>query len=396
MAMVIEARRIFTAAAGEVLDDGVIVVDDDGRITGVGRRGEVEAPATAERFQARDQTAVPGLIDMHAHVLSGTDDETREGLTVRTITDQVLRGVNNARRCVLNGTTTIRDAGARHEGIFRFKKAIEEGWVVGPRIIPAGQAIAMSGGHGYNAVAAEADGPDEVRKLVRQQLKAGAECIKIMATGGAGTAGERVQDLQLTGEEIRAATEETHKKGYRTLAHVTTAEGVLLAVEAGVDCIEHGLLLDEAAAREMARRGAYYDPTLEAYERIVRLGTSAGYYDYMISKAAAVLEPHRESVRLARAAGVRLVAGTDAGGHFWQLGDMADELARMVECDLSPEEALTAATRTAAECLEREADVGTLQAGRFGDVLLVDGDPLEDIGALKRVHAVFKGGVRLR
>jgi imidazolonepropionase-like amidohydrolase len=245
-------------------------------------------------------------------------------------------------------------------------------------------------------VAVEADGPDAVRRLVRLQLKRGAQCIKLMATGGAGTAGERVHDLQMTVEEMRAGVEEAHKKGFGTLAHVTTTEGVLLALEAGVDCIEHGLLLDEPAVTAMAARGTYYDPTMEAYERIVRLGTAAGYYEYMIGKAASVLDGHRRSLRLALAVGVKVVAGTDAGGHFWRLGDMAHELARMVECGMTPAQSLVAATRTGAECLGLSDDVGSLQSGRWGDVLVVDGNPLDDIQALERVWAVFKGGQRLR
>ena len=164
------------------------------------------------------------------------------------------------------------------------------------------------------------------------------------------------------------------------------------AIAAGIDSIEHGLVLNEDAVQAMSEHGVYLCPTLEAYERIVRLGPAAGYYDYMVPKAASVLEPHRASFRLALSAGVKMLAGTDAGGHFWQLGDLGDELERMVEAGMTAEAALLSATRTAAECLGWQEDVGALEAGRWGDILIVDGDPMQEIAAVKRVHAVFKGG----
>jgi len=392
MPTVIENGRIFTGSGAGIIEQGVVVIGDDGRIAAVGRSGAVQVPAGALRWPANGRTVLPGLIDMHAHVLCGTDAEAREGLNARTITDQTLRAVNNASRCVQAGITTVRDAGARSDGIFRIKHAIDQGVVLGPRIFPAGQAIAMSGGHGWNGVAVEADGPDEVRKEARQQLKAGALCIKLMATGGAGTAGERITDLQLSVDELRAGAEEAHKKGRHALAHVTNSDGVANAVAAGIDSIEHGLVLNEDAVQAMVEHGVYFCPTLEAYERIVRLGPAAGYYEYMVPKAASVLEPHRVSFRLALRAGVKMLAGTDAGGHFWRLGDLGDELERMVEAGMTAEAALLSATRTAAECLGWQEDVGLLEVGRWADILIVDGDPTEDITAVKRVYAVFKGG----
>jgi imidazolonepropionase-like amidohydrolase len=389
---VIEGGRVFTGVDSRVIENGVVVVGDDGKITAVGGKADVDIPKGADRVVVSGKTVLSGLIDMHAHVLAGTDVEAQEGLTVRTITDQTLRAVNNAKRCISFGVTTVRDAGARSPGIFRIKRAIDDWSLVGPRIVPSGQAIAMSGGHGWNGVAAEADGPDEMRRTARQQLKAGAECIKLMATGGAGTVGERVDDLQLTVDEMRAAVEEAHKKGRHVLAHVTNSKGVANVLEAGVDSIEHGLLLDDDAVAAMTRQNVYFCPTLEAYERIVRLGPKAGYYEYMVPKAAAVIEPHRESFRKTLRAGVKMIAGTDAGGHFWQLGDLADELARMVELGMTPEAAIVSATRTAAECLGYHDSLGTLQAGRWGDVLVVDGDPLDTIAALRHVHLVFKAG----
>jgi imidazolonepropionase-like amidohydrolase len=395
MATVIEGGRLFTAVDETIIEKGIVVIGDDGRIVAAGEAGTIKAPAGSHRIDASGGTILPGLIDMHAHVLAGTDAESREGLTVNTITDQTIRALDNARWCVLAGITTVRDAGARSNGIFRIKKAIDEGSAVGPRIFASGQAIAMTGGHGWNGVAVEADGADEVRKVSRQQLKSGAECVKLMATGGAGTAGERVDDLQLTVDEMRAACEEAHKKGKHVFAHVTNSQGTIEAIEAGVDSIEHGLIQNDEAIDAMVSSGAYLCPTLEAYERIVRLGPSAGYYDYMVPKALSVLEPHRESFKRALNAGVKIIAGTDAGGHFWPLGDLADEIARQVEFGMSEQASIISATRTAAECLGLADQVGSLALGSWGDVLVVGGNPFEDIGALKNPIAVIKGGTQL-
>jgi imidazolonepropionase-like amidohydrolase len=395
MTTVIEGGQVFTALDDTIIKNGIVVIGDDGKILEVGEVGSIKVPAGSNRIDASGGTILPGLIDMHVHVLAGTDAESREGLTVNTITDQTIRALDNARRSVLAGITTVRDAGARSNGIFRIQKAIDEGKVLGPRIFASGQAIAMTGGHGWNGVAVEADGADEVRKITRLQLKSGAECIKLMATGGAGTAGERVDDLQLTLAEMRAASEEAHKKGKHVLAHVTNSQGTIEAIEAGVDSIEHGLIQNDTAVDAMASSGAYLCPTLEAYERIVRLGPSAGYYEYMVPKATAVLEPHRDSFRRSLNAGVKIIAGTDAGGHFWPLGDLADEIARMVEFGMNERDAIVSATRTAAECLGLREEIGTLSAGGWGDVVVVGGDPFADIGVLKAPTAVVKSGRQL-
>jgi imidazolonepropionase-like amidohydrolase len=275
------------------------------------------------------------------------------------------------------------------------RQAIEAGWYPGPRIYCSGQALTMTGGHGWTTCGAEADGADGVRRLARQQFKNGADCLKLMTTGGAGSHNARLVDLQFTGEEIQAATEEAHKKGQHAMAHVSTADGVRLAVNSGVDCIEHGLILDEDAVALMARKGTYYDPTMFTYERIVREGHQRGYTPNQIERAREIAEPHRHSLKLALKAGLKIVAGTDAGFKGRLMQTLPDELATLVDCGMTPAAALMAATATAAECLGASELVGSLKPGSWGDVLLVEGNPLDDISALKKVWGVFKGGKRL-
>ena len=391
MAIVLRGGRVITGSDQGVFENGTVVIDN-GRITAVGAANEVEDPqGTFETINVKGRTILPGLIDMHTHVCPFTDAETREGINASTVTKSLLRAMENIRRSTASGVTTVRDMGAKHTGIFALQQAIDAGQIVGPRMLPAGAAIAMTGGHGYNSVANEADGPEAVRALAREQLMHGAECIKVMATGGAGTPGERVNDSQLTIEEMAAAIDEAHKKGKTTASHATYPQGVLDSLEAGVDTIEHGLYLDDASIQKLLETGRYFVPTLEAYERIVRLGTTV-YPAYFVPKGEMVVGPHKESFQRAIEAGVKIAAGTDAGGHFWPLGDIALELERMVEFGLSSEQAIYAATRNAADALQRLESLGTLEVGKIADVIVVDGDPLSDISALQNVSLVMKDG----
>jgi imidazolonepropionase-like amidohydrolase len=391
MATVLRGGRVITVGDQGVIENGVVVIEGS-RITAVGPAGEVVEPqGTVESIDVEGRTILPGLIDMHTHICPFTDAETREGINASTVTWSLLRAMENIRRSTAAGVTTVRDLGAKHSGIFALRQAIDAGQLVGPRILPAGAAIAMSGGHGYNSVADEADGPDAVRALAREQLKQGAECIKVMATGGAGTPGERVTDSQLTVEEMAAAIDEAHKKGKTAASHATYPQGVIDSIDAGVDTIEHGLYLDDASIQKMVETGRYFVPTLEAYERIVRLGTTV-YPAYFVPKGEMVVGPHKESFQKAVEAGVKIAAGTDAGGHFWPLGDIALELERMVEFGLDTEQAIFAATRNAADALKLLDSLGTLEAGKIADVLIVDGNPLQDITALQNVQLVLKDG----
>jgi imidazolonepropionase-like amidohydrolase len=391
MATVIRGGRVITVGDLGVIQQGVVVVDGS-RITAVGPEKEVAVPkGTAQEIDVKGRTILPGMIDMHTHVCPFTDAETREGINARTVTESVVRAIENLRRTTAAGITTVRDMGCKHAGIFALRRAIDAGERVGPRILPCGAAIAMTGGHGYNSVADEADGPEACRALARQQLRLGADVIKIMASGGAGTWGERVVDSQLTVAEIAAAVEEAHKKGKTAAAHATYIDSVLDSLSAGIDTIEHGLILNDACIQKMLKLKRYYVPTLEAYERIVRLGEKV-YPPYFVPKAEMVVGPHKESFQLALKTGVKMAAGTDSGGHFWPMGDMALELERMVEFGMAPMAALEAATRNAADAIQRLDQFGTLEPGKLADLIVVDGNPLDDMTAMRNVWMVMREG----
>jgi imidazolonepropionase-like amidohydrolase len=397
----VAAARMFPATSERAVDGALVVIGDDGRIVAAGRRGDVPAKSAGEAIEFKDATILPGMIDMHAHLMGGNAEEAKtlgyDTLNIGAIASQVIRGVENARTALLNGVTTIRDVAAPGEPIFRFRRAIESRWIPGPRIFGTGRAIAMTGGHAWNMnLVVEADGPDEVRKAAREQLKLGADGLKLMATGGAGTEGERLDDVQMTVEEMRTAVDEAHKRGKWAAAHATGTSGVMQAIEAGIDSIEHGLMLDKPSVAAMARQNVYYTPTLNIYVRIAERGAEANLPAYAITKAEAAVDAHRRSFKLAMAEGVKIVTGSDSVGAGWPFADVAAEVSRMVDLGMSPATALLAATRTSAECLGQVDEVGTVQPGRWGDLLIVAGNPLEDVGALRRVVAVFKGGERIR
>jgi imidazolonepropionase-like amidohydrolase len=398
----IRAARMFSATSESITDDAVIVVDDDGRIRASGKRGDVSVPANAETVEFKNATVLPGLIDMHMHLMGGNAEEAKtlgyDTLNFGGVSTLVIRGVLNARTALMKGVTTIRDVAAPSEAIFNIRRAIESRWIPGPRIFATGRGISMTGGHAWDigSLVMEADGVDGVRKAAREQLKLGADGLKLMATGGAGTAGERIYDVQLTVEEMRAAVDEAHKKGKWTAAHATGTEGVMRAIEAGIDSIEHGLMLDEKIVKAMVEHNVYYDPTLDVYARIVERGEETGAAPYTIAKAKAASEAHRRSFKLAMAGGVKIVTGSDSGGIVWPVADVAAEVKRMVDLGMPAPKALIAATRTSAESLGQLDSFGTIESGRWADVIVVEGNPVADVTALSRVLAVYKGGERVR
>jgi imidazolonepropionase-like amidohydrolase len=398
----IRAKRVFTATSEAVTPDGVVLVGEDGRISAAGNRGDVAVPANAETVDFPNATVLPGLIDMHMHLMGGNAEEARalgyDTLNYGGVATLVIRGVLNAHAALMKGVTTIRDVAAPSEAIFSIRRAINSRWIPGPRIFATGRGISMTGGHAWDigSLVMEADGVDGMRKVARELLKLGADGLKLMATGGAGTAGEKVYDVQLTVEEMRAAIDEAHKKGRWTAAHATGTTGVMGAVEAGIDSIEHGLMLDESTVKAMAERNVYYDPTLDVYARIVERGEEMKAAPYTIAKARDAKDAHRRSFKLAMQAGVKIVTGSDSGGIMWPVADVAAEAKRMVDLGMSAPKALLAATRTSAECLGQLDSFGTLEAGRWADMLVVEGDPVSDVTALSRVVAVYKGGERIR
>lgn len=336
-------------------------------------------------------TVLPGLINAHVHLaLDGGPDPNsssfRDGLY-----GAAYKAVAAAERTLRAGVTTVRDLGAPGGMDIALRKAIEAGTLPGPRMLVAGESICMTGGHGWTT-GCEVDGPDEARKGARRQLKAGADVIKLMATGGVMTPGVEPGSPQLTEEEMRAAIEEAHKAGKRTATHAQGTTGIKNAIRAGIDSIEHGIFLDDEAIEMMLARGVYLVPTLVAPYHIVRGGVEAGIPAYAVEKAKRVIDSHLTSFDKARRAGVKIAAGTDAGTPLNPHGTLALEIELMVKAGMPVADALHAATDVAADCLGLADRIGSIAPGKYADLLAVRGDPLSDPSALYNVAAVLKGG----
>jgi imidazolonepropionase-like amidohydrolase len=258
-------------------------------------------------------------------------------------------------------------------------------------VLAAARGICMTGGHGWR-FGREADGPDDVRRAVREQLKAGADVIKVFATGGVMTPGVEPGSPQLTAEEIRAAIEEARKAGRRTAAHAQAEAGIAACVDAGITTIEHGIFLTEPIARKMATDGVALVATLIAPEQIVNHGVAAGIPEFAVRKSEAVRGRHFESFQLAMRLGVPIAAGTDAGTPLNPHGSIVAELALMVKAGMAPLDAIRAATATAARVLGLEAEVGRIAPGLTADLVAVEGNPGERIEALDDVRLVLAGG----
>jgi imidazolonepropionase-like amidohydrolase len=372
---------------------GHVAVEGE-RIVAVGR-GE-SPPTAARRVDLGGKSVLPGLIDTHVHLCLDGGVSPAAQVTSETYALTLLRAARNARRQLEAGVTTVRDLGARSclelagpGGIaHNLKRAVAEGLCPGPRILAAGLAITMTGGHSH-WMGREADGADAVRKAVRTELKDGADVVKFMATGGIATqtSADRFAP-QLTAEELAAGVAEARNAGRRTAAHAEGPDGILNALRAGVDSIEHGSYLTGEAVDLMCQQRTFYVPTYAVRERIVTEGRGAHVPEFIQREVERAFAAHTESVRHAHAAGVPIAMGTDAGATIFPHGESAHELAAYVRLGMSPMEALLTATRNAAELLGLGDRLGTLEAGKLADLIVVDGDPLSDIAVLTRPGAV--------
>jgi len=306
----------------------------------------------------------------------------------------VLRGARNAKQTLEAGVTSIRDMGSRNKLALELRTAVDRGYTVGPRMQVSGEVVVMTGGHGH-FIGREADGPHEVRKAVREQLKAGADCIKLMSTGGVLTPGVNEGAAQLTEEELRAGIEEAHKAGFRAGTHGIGNEGIKNALRAGIDSVEHGVHLDDEAVELLIANETYLVPTLSAVFHIVDKGTEAGIPEYAVTKAKRSYEAHLRSFEKALEAGVKIALGTDASTPFNEHGHNLYELELMVRNGMTPLHALRAATLGGAELLGWADRLGTIEEGKLADLVLIDGDPLQDPSLFQSaVSGVWKGGVR--
>ena len=370
----------------------------DGEIVAVGDSGAVD-DAVAERdaggateVDVDGQVVAPGLIDAHVHVMM---DGRPDVSTAVSDSDYAAsyRAASNLAAAVETGVTTVRDLGSRGTLALDAGEAVAAGDIDGARVLACGRNVIMTGGHG-NWFGREADGPAEVRKAAREQLKAGADVLKCMATGGVLTEGAVTGAPELTPEELAAFTDAAAPTDTPTAAHAHGEVGIKNAVEAGISSIEHGTFMDREAAEMMAERGTYWVPTASALRGIVDNGVEAGIPEDAVAKAEDAAERFDDAWDHAIDAGVPIAMGTDAGTPFNFFEEIPQEMAHMVDYGLSPERALEAATVNAADLLGLD-DVGRVAEGHRADLVVLDADPTEDVEAWQEPDAVFARGDRV-
>ena len=385
--LVLSGARIIDGTGTEPVRGRSVVVEK-GVITAV-----VE-DARAPRGNGVDlagHTLLPGLINSHVHLCLGAEADPARAMREEPLALTAIKALLRARETARAGVTTVRDLGGREYAELAARRAIQEGLIDGPRIVAAGRPVCMTGGHGH-WLGREADGPDDARKAVREQLKAGADVIKIIATGGVLTPGVEPGSPQMTFEEMRAAIEEARKAGRRTAAHAMAATGISEAIDAGITSIEHGVYLTEEIVAHMRRDGTFLVPTLNAPAAIATGGLAAGIPEYMVRKSEQVVPPHVASFQLAHRAGVRIAAGADSGTPLNFHGSLLPELTLMVKYGMTPLEVIQAATVTAADCLGLGEVTGRVAPGYAADLIAVAGDPAERIETLADLKLVLVNG----
>jgi imidazolonepropionase-like amidohydrolase len=375
---------------GEPHKDWAVAVEGE-RIAWIGPSAQAPAFDPHDVVDGKGHSLLPGMINCHVHLCNDGSADLFGQVLNDSIPIATIRSVINARLTLAAGITTVRDCGAANQIAIEIAKAVDRGLIEGPRVRAAGRVVTMTGGHGH-FIGREADGPDEVRKAVRAEIKGGANFIKVMATGGVLTPGVDPSQTAFQLDELQAAVEEAHKAGRPAASHAIGNGGIKNALKAGIDSVEHGFYLDDEAINLALKNQTFLVPTLIAVDQIVNNGAKGGIPDWVVKKAEGESGHHRESFVMAVKSGVRIAAGTDAGTPFNPHGDLPLELAKMVEFGLPPMLALVAATSNAARLLRMEDQIGSIEKGKVADLILVPGDPLKDIGAMRRPAFVMKSG----
>lgn len=391
----IKCGRLMDVRSGAVASQAVIVIEGE-RITAVG--SNVVIPANAEVIDLGRMTVLPGLIDCHTHLTFEPDKLGYSSLGI-SIPREALTGAKNARLTVEAGFTTVRNVGANGYSDVALHDAINAGEIPGPRVIASGPALGITGGHCDDTLLAPefhrvgegvADGISAVMQKTREVIKYGAGVIKICSTGGVLSLGDDPKASQYTLDEMKAIVGEAHRLGRKVAAHAHGGDGIKLAVLAGVDSIEHGSYIDDEGSKLMKERGTFLVPTLYLgdwfLENYQRMGVPAP----MVAKAKEVLPLARKNIARAFAQGVPVAFGTDSA--VYPHGLNAREFAVYVKLGMTPLQAIQTSTINAAKLLGWETQVGVIEAGKFADLIAVEGDPLRDVTELERVRWVMKGG----
>lgn len=412
-AKVIKNGTLIDGTGAKPFENAVVVVEGS-RITGVGRQGQVHLPQGpgVEVVDASGMTVMPGLIDGHLHM--GTMGESREFYSLaihNNCLDLAMKAVPALKRTLEMGITTIRDGGSGWDWMeVALRNALNRGNIVGPRYLVSGYHLTVTGGHGQflppwlvrysppERTGIYCDGPDEWRKAARLNISNGTDCVKLVASRGFLSSGSRGDALptaaQPSVEEMRAAVEEAHKMGKKSFAHANGPEAIMKAIEAGVDSIVHGFYMDEKCIEMMVKKNVVLEPTTLCI-KLVRDHGKGELHDSMVAKAAAYWETKQKEFSTILRGGVTISFASDMGCPYLYHGENAKELSSCVELGMSPMEAIVTATQTAARTIGLGDQIGTVQQGKLADIILVDGNPLDDINVLHqeaRIKLVMKDG----
>jgi imidazolonepropionase-like amidohydrolase len=392
--VVIRAGHVLDVKTGKTLTSQTIVIQGD-KIASVGAAAQVPAGATV--IELPNATVLPGLIDAHTHI-TFTPNFGYSRLAI-SVPREALTGARNAKVTLEAGFTTIRNVGASGYADVALRDAVNAGDVPGPRMLVSGPALSITGGHcdnnllpfDYHATnGGVADGVEAVQHKTREIIKYGADLIKVCATGGVLSKGDNPQHSQYTLDEMKAIVTDAHRLGRKVAAHAHGAQGIRWASMAGVDSIEHGSYIDDAAIAEMKKNGTYLVPTLYLMDWFFENAEKIGTPPDLIAKGREVMPAARKNVARAFAAGVKVGFGTDAA--VYPHGLNAHEFAVMVKLGLTPLQAIQSATINDADLLGWSDRVGTIEPGKWADIIAVDGDPLVDVTTLERVKFVMKSG----
>ena len=395
--VLLKAAHLFDARAGRMLDQQAVLVRGE-RIEKTGPAAELAAPAGATVIDLGDATLLPGLIDCHVHLTSDPEHSGYRGLGI-SIPRETLTGAKNARLTLLAGFTSVRNVGSAGYSDVALRDSIEAKEIPGPRVVASGPTLGSTGGHcdetylapeyGYHDPTV-ADGPAAVLTKTREVIKFGSDVIKFCASGGVFSKGDQPSTTQYSREEMETLVAEAHRQGRKVAAHAHGADAIIVASKAGVDSIEHGSLINDEGIRTMKERGTFLVADIYNDDFILSQGKARGFTEEMIAKERLIGEKQREGFRKAAQAGVKIAYGTDAAiyPHGWN----ARQFAFMVKYGLTPAQALQSATVNAADLLGWTDRVGSIEAGKYADLIAVQGDPLKDVTLLESVGFVMKGG----
>ena len=398
----VQAGRLLADPATGKVETAKTLVLENGKVTRIVDGYVAEPGGTV--VDLKDSFVLPGLIDSHVHLTGEQNPNGRLQAVTRSAADDALVGAGFARKTLMAGFTTVADLGADNKAIFALREGIKRGDVPGPRVLAAGSAVSVHGGHGdVNGYAEEVmhvlrptsvcSGPDDCRRAVREQVWLGADIIKITATGGVLSHTAAGLNQQFSDAELAAIVETAHRMGRKVTAHAHGVDGINGFLKAGGDSIEHGTYLDADSIAAFKKNGAYLVPTLMAGDFVYRIASGPNNFmtPAQTAKALDAGPKMLEMARRAHAGGVKIAFGTDTGVSAH--GDNAGEFALLVKAGLTPLEAIQTATVNAAAHFSLAGEIGSLAPGKAADLIAVNGDPLKDVTELQRVTSVVKGGV---